>query len=427
MNAGSMEAQIGVGVSTAETTPHGGITLQPAGVLWTRSALLLLGLLAAFASWSGQQPILVMTLLLLALAVLCNLWSRYCLARLSCGRTLVRRRAFPDEEIPMEITLRNDKWLPLPWIRVENPVPEELRSSAEEATAGSSRRDATEVSLFLPGRNRARWSYRMLCRRRGFYPLGNPRVTSGDIFGLYSASAEFPAADTVLVYPRLIPLERLSLPALQILGDEKAERRICTDPSRPFGIRDHIPSDGLRHIHWKASARGQGLKRKIFEPTTTKKIALFFDVESFGSGESFRADDFELGISTVASVAFHAGKGEAQPGLYANSCSVDTGRPITVPPSGSRSQLVEILESLAKATPRASGSLDTLLSTAVRSLPSGTAFVLVRGPYRASPRLPLAELRARGYRISLLPIGEEAQAPPVEAGNDVHSSSEAPQ
>jgi uncharacterized protein (DUF58 family) len=382
--------------------------------------------MAALASWYGQQPILVIALLLLSLALLCNLWSRHSLAHLSCGRILERRRAFPGEEIAAEVSLRNDKWLPLPWVRLESRIPVDLKPPAEDAASGGDR-DAAEVSLFLPGRNRARWSHRLRCRRRGFYPLGSLRVTSGDIFGLYTASLEFPAAETVIVYPRLLPLAKLPLPALHILGDEKAERMICTDPTRPFGIRDHIPSDGLRHIHWKASARGQGLKRKIFEPTTTKKIALFFDVESFGSGASFRADDFELGISTAASVAFHAGKGEAQPGLFANTCMADTGRPITVPPSGSRSQLVEILESLAKATPRASGSLDTLLSTAARSLPPGSCLVLVTGSPENAPRPLLADLKARGYRITILPIAGSTQAASAEAGAAMHTFSEAPQ
>ncbi|OPY91138.1 MAG: hypothetical protein A4E73_02178 [Syntrophaceae bacterium PtaU1.Bin231] len=422
MNARSMEAGFGVGMATAEKGPQGGITLQPAGALWTRPALLLLAAMAVFASWYGQQPILAMTLLLLSFAVLCRLWSRHCLVRLFCGRTLERRRAFPGEEISMEISLRNGKWLALPWVRLENPIPGELRSSAEGAVSSSGRQDAVEVSLFLPGRNRARWTYRMLCRRRGFYPLGNLRVTSGDIFGLYTASLEFPAAETVLVYPRLLPLAKLPLPALQMLGDEKTERRICTDPTRPFGIRDHIPSDGLRHIHWKASARGQGLKRKIFEPTTTKKIALFFDVESFGSGEAFRAEAFELGISTVATVAFHAGKSEAQPGLYANTRSADTGRPIAVPPSGSRSQLVEILESLAKATPRASGSLDTLLSAAARTLPSGSCFVLVTGSSADIPQATLADLKARGYRITMVPVEGKTQPPSGATGDAVRIS-----
>jgi hypothetical protein len=100
----------------------------------------------------------------------------------------------------------------------------------------------------------------------------------------------------------------------------------------------------------------------------------------------------------------------------------DTGRPIIVPPSGSRSQLVEILESLAKATPRASGSLDTLLSTAARSLPSGSCLVLVTGSPGNAPRAMLADLKARGYRITILPIGGEAQAEP---GKTVHTLSEA--
>jgi len=427
MNVGSMETNIGgCGSAAAEATPGAG-TLQAAGVLWTRPALLFLSTMAVFASWNQQRPILVMSLLLLSFALSCYLWSRHCLTGVSCRRILARSRAFPDEGIRVEISIRNDKRLPVPWIRIEDFPPDALMAETDHEECKTKNRDPVSVSLFLPGRNRASWAYRLCCRRRGCYSLDSLKISSGDIFGLYTASRNCPATEIVLVYPRILPPDRLGIPSLQMLGDEKAERKFCVDPARPFGVRDHLPSDGLRHIHWKASARSLGLKQKIFEPTTTRKIALFFDAESFGIGESFRPDDFELGISTAASIAFHAGKDGAQIGVYANTRSADTGRPISIPPGGSRSQLVEILEAFAKATSQANGSHFHLLAEATTSLPGGTSILLVTGDPQNVPRNLLAALEDRGCRVTILPIARQTPPASVIPNGEPRTSPEVPQ
>ena len=84
------------------------------------------------------------------------------------------------------------------------------------------------------------------------------------------------------------------------------------DPTRPVGVRDYQHGDSLRHVHWKASARLQSLQVKIFEPTTTFKVALFLSVDSFTFNGSFSEDEFELGISVAASLAHHVIEREAQ-------------------------------------------------------------------------------------------------------------------
>lgn len=233
-------------------------------------------------------------------------------------------------------------------------------------------------------------------------------VTSGDIFGFYPRSITQPLIDHIIVYPRLFPLAQLGLPSLYPLGETKAERRIFEDPTRTIGVRDYSSQDSLRHVHWKASARHQKLQVRVFEPTTTLKVALFLAVDSFQHNDGANSEqDFELGISTVASIANYVVQQRSPVGLFANTCLLDSGQPVRIPPSSSVSQLVNILEALAKVILLPSGSFDEFLESEWGSLPWGTTLIVVIS--KPSDSLPwwLTRLREAGHKPLVLQVGEQ--------------------
>jgi hypothetical protein len=55
-----------------------------------------------------------------------RLWNRYCLDRVEYKRRLSRDRVFFGEEIVYEIELTNRKPLPLPWLQIEDELPERV-------------------------------------------------------------------------------------------------------------------------------------------------------------------------------------------------------------------------------------------------------------------------------------------------------------
>ena len=72
-------------------------------------------------------------------------------------------------------------------------------------------------------------------------------------------------------------------------------------------------------------------------------------------------EDFELGISTAASIASYLTEQRSAVGLFVNSCLADSGQPVTLLPGSSTGQLVEILEALAKVTPLSSSPFEEFL------------------------------------------------------------------
>jgi hypothetical protein len=68
--------------------------------------------------------------------------------------------------------------------------------------------------------------------------------------------------------------------------------------------------------------------------------------------------------------------------------------------------LMEILEALAKVTPRAKDSSEAFLQRESKSLPSGTTLILVASQIPESFFRLLRDLKERGTKLLLLRIGD---------------------
>lgn len=381
---------------------------QPAGYLLGKFGLFAMGAGLLLAAWYGQLVIVIVLALLLSAAGLARLWSRFSLVGVTCQRLLSEQRVFPGEQIEVKFRLENHKLLPLPWIQMDDEIP--LKLSSDVPLAASNRPDFGFLSksaalLWYMG---VSWKERLYCSRRGYYQLGPITLTSGDIFGFYPRSIVEAMVNHVIVYPKIFPLAHFEIPSLHPLGEMTAERRIFADPTRVIGVRDYSPRDSRRHIHWKATARHQELQVKVFEPTTTLKVAIFLAIDSFKAkdSEAYSEADFELGISTAASLASYLTERRTAVGLFVNSCLADSGRPVTLLPGSSTSQLVEILEALAKVTPSSSSPFEEFLEAERTTLPWGTTLVFII--YRPSRLLTeqLIGLKDSGHNLLVLQIGD---------------------
>jgi uncharacterized protein (DUF58 family) len=370
------------------------------------------------AAWNGQAPIVVLTSLLFSSAGLAKLWSHLSLSRISCRRQLSERRVFPGEKINVKLQVANRKPLPLPWIQVDDEIPQALGGAStlpgEKPGSVLIRRSAAMLWY-----SSVKWKYELPCLKRGYYPLGPTVISSGDIFGLYSRSLKTAMEDFIIVYPKIFSVSRLPIPSRQPLGESKNEYRVFQDPTRPIGVRDYQHGDSLRHVHWKASARLQSLQVKVFEPTTTFKVALFLSVDSFVGNGAIRDEEFELGISVAASLAYHVIEQGSPAGVFVNTRRIDSGQAVSLAPSGSRDQLTSILEALAKVTASSSSPFELFMENEQKVLHAGTtiAFIFAKPP-ETLPLL-LRSLKENGFKLLLFFIGE-GEALALEEGIPVH-------
>jgi len=378
-----------------------------------------LGLLCIILSIPLHLGLLfVVGLLMLAVGFVPEIWYRFCLKGLVYTRRLSQTRALFGESITLAISVENRKPLPLPWLEVEDELPDALPLHGGRLDPTyKPHRLILANTLALWWYQRVTRRYTLRCTARGLYVFGPGLMRSGDPFGFLVREAPLTQEDTLLIYPPLVPVERLGLPPRHPFGDRKAPRRLLEDPTRFAGTRDYVYGDSPRHIHWKATARTMHLQSKVYEPTTTHTLAIFLNVNTFLEARmGFNPTLLELAITAAAAVTgWSIDEGYAV-GLFANAFQtrMDTLRAgedarIRLKPATGSDQLVRILEALARIVPYYVAPLAPMLTTESYRLPFGTTVVVISAAAALEPELitELLRLRSHGHAVTILLTGDD--------------------
>jgi len=335
----------------------------PAVFHWT-VLVILLGLVI-FAAFRQMVPLLASTVFMLVLAILPRFWSRYALRSLSGRISTSHDRAFPGEEVELTLELVN-KGLPLPWLEIEIELPYRLVTGKRSPSPYTWKRLRWVTAL---SRGQAiTWKHTVEAKARGDYRLGPLRLSSGDMFGLFPRELVMPHLQSLLVYPRILSLNKLNLPLKALLGEKAAPRSIYADISRVAGARDYRYDDSFKHIHWKASAAHNTLQTRQYESSTSLSLLLIFDVHSFPQED----EEFEHAVSTVASLAYEAERQGFAVGLLTNS-----EPEVQIPIGSGQNQLMQILEALARITAKSWVSLYQQMDKFRATFPIGATLLIV--------------------------------------------------
>jgi uncharacterized protein (DUF58 family) len=278
------------------------------------------------------------------------------------------------------------------------------------------------LSMLLSVRwyERVRRHYTIHCGARGIHSFGPVIMRTGDVFGFTTHELALRTEDHLLVYPRIVNVDDLGLPAHDPFGDTPRQRQwLFEDPLRTVGVRDYRPGDSPRRLHWKATARApeQQLQVKLLEPTTTYRLMILLNVSTVIENWAWQGYDPELleaAITVAASVANWGAEHGYQIGLSANARAYRSSAVLRMAPSRDPRQLMHVLEALATLVPMATMPSETLVELEGRDLAYGTTVVMVTAA--ADDRLlgQLARLRRSGHRPALILVGDAAAATIVD-------------
>lgn len=371
-----------------------------------------------------RQPLLALLAVAVILVVaIVFLWRRHGLRGVSYRRSFSRSRAFPGEEVLLEITVENAKLLPLPWLEVQDDFPDAL--DYPDLTLEPSPKPQTIIfKTFFSAKpyERVRRRYRVICTRRGYHGFGPVYVNTGDMFGFATRNETLEEIDHLIVYPKVVPVTEFGLPAKQPFGDEKPVRPLLEDPLRFAGVRPYIPGDSPRRVHWRASARTGELQSKHYERSATPTLAIFLDVNTFEHfWQGLDPEALEKAISAAASLAAYGLEERRQVGLFVNAPLAVGARSIRIPPSRHPAQLGRILDALALLIPYTGNRLENLISTEARRLPWGATLVVVTGYVTTALEDTLASLHRNGHAITLLSFGGDVPDMPSRPGFRIYT------
>jgi uncharacterized protein (DUF58 family) len=375
------------------------------GDYWIYTALLILIVSLAL----HQVPLALVSLLFILTGVVSRLWNKYCLHRIEYKRRLSHHQVFFGEEIVFEIEVTNRKPLPLAWLQIEDELPE--RVTLLKGKAMDSVDDRVTLSNIFPigMYHRVTRRFPMRCKARGAFAFGPTRIRSGDLFGFFRRDKLIDTVDYLIVYPRLVPLEKLGIPSRQLFGDIRLKQHLFQDPVLTAGVREYQPGDSLKRIHWKSTARIGRLQTKIYEPTTTVDISIFLDVRTLKAplwGSVYQLQ--EIGIITAASISQHALQAGFRVGLYVNQITRFSQGMVTVPHSQHPDQLPRILEALAQLHQVETIPIARHIRQEASSLPWGTTLVVISAMPDEKLLAALMDLRRVGRSLALVIVGGAA-------------------
>jgi uncharacterized protein (DUF58 family) len=378
------------------------------------------------AWWAGLLVLAVVALAtrnvaLLAFALVLGLagassalWARYCLSNVRYRRSLGAHHLTYGQETSLTIEFINAKPIPLAWLLARDQYPPRVQLLTGEVLRDPARqRSWLNNLLSLRWYERVTRVHRLKGSQRGTFQFGPVELASGDILGFQRKYRQETQFDTLIVYPKIVPVQALGLPAGRPMGDWTAARRVMENPLRFSTVRDYQPGDNPRHIHWKATARMGALQTKVFEPTNTLSLVLAVDVQTTVNAYGVVSEYLELVISAAASLAVHALSERYMVGLCANG--IARGAFWTYVQPGRRTEhLQQLLTVLASLDGFRGEPFARMLHGLAPRLPfGGTLIALTALPDEALYEL-LLNMRTRGHPVLLLTVGDEKPDVPIQ-------------
>lgn len=158
------------------------------------------------------------------------------------------------------------------------------------------------ASFAIPSLAHAAWhgeQFEIPTRRRGVVAIGPARSVQGDPFGLSGRPSDWTEVIELFVHPRTVNLPGRQTGFVHDLEGHASNHLTVSDMSF-HALREYVPGDDRRHIHWRSSARTGQLMVRQFEETRQSRVALALDT---AAGSYLDEDEFELAVSVVGSVA----------------------------------------------------------------------------------------------------------------------------
>ena len=354
------------------------------GVLTTGTVIysrfLYLGVLLAVGSW---------------------VWMRWAVRGLHVQRNARVERANVGDVFEEKFDLTNNSRVIVPWIEVIN-------QSLIPFAAGS------RLFTYVNSRQHIKYLARTWLTRRGGFPLGPTRVSTGDPFGFFSASKEIAPAQTLVVFPVIFEINSFLFPPGLLPGGQVIRRKSSDITPHAAGVREYVHGDAMKRIHWPTSARRDRLMVKEFEQDPQAEIWLYLDSQKdahyakphqieevpvelmmFRKKPKFKLppSTLEYSISITASLA-HYFIGQRRAVGY-----VSAGQTFIVHSAEhSERQEAKILETLAFVEANGSLSIAALVAVQASQLPQGSSVILVTPTVRPDLLHAVDDLQRRFLR-----------------------------
>ena len=233
-------------------------------------------------------------------------------------------------------------------------------------------------------------------QRRGVLQIGPTRSVRGDPLTMMRREVAWADAEELFVHPRTSSLQGISSGWLRDLDGQPTNDRSPSDVAF-HTLREYVPGDDRRHVHWRTSARLNKLMVRQFIDNRRSHLGIVIDTNP---GSYNGEGEFELAVSMAASLGLRAITEGQEISCVAGASGVA---------SHSGQNLLDGLARVELGVPTIS-----LQETAMRAAPllsSASIVALVTGSTLAASDLPLAGRRF-GVDVRMLALRASLDAEP---------------
>jgi uncharacterized protein (DUF58 family) len=262
----------------------------------------------------------------------------------------------------------------------------------EHIRHGDTRTASVPVPLIrLRPKARSFLRYPLPSRQRGIVDVGPMELSRRDPLGLVASTRRYGGVERVWVHPRWYPLRTVPVGASRSLDGlvDAAQYGSITF----HALREYVPGDDLRHVHWRTSAHVGELMVREHVETSLPRIVVLVDDRAGAHPAATTVDSLEETMDAAATVVLAA----LRAGLHVELHLV-SGRSVTPQVAGCTAAGVPVagagpyLDLLTEAQRTADASLPAAVHR-LRARHRGDTLVLVTGSHDGADLEQVALLR----------------------------------
>lgn len=214
-------------------------------------------------------PLTLLILFILERAFFRRYWRKGLDVLVTFSETTVRS----GESVVVKERSDNRKRIPLSFLSVEWGM-ERLCTQYKE----NERVFVVSSSFSLPSFSTVKRKKAINGLKRGIYTINNVKVTSSDLFSSEEYSYPLYSNSTLCVLPGRKRAFSSSYAYKGFLGTVLSSKMNQEDPFEIKAIRPYFPTDSMRVVNWKASAKTGSLKVNQYEWTTDESVMVMVDL-----------------------------------------------------------------------------------------------------------------------------------------------------
>jgi hypothetical protein len=134
----------------------------------------------------------------------------------------------------------------------------------------------------------AHWFTDGICEQRGIYTLGPTSIETHDPLGIFTVRIDYSETVNMMVVPAVIPLPQIEIAPGGRTGEGKSTSTGLERTIVAGGVREYVPGDSLRWLHWPTTARLNKPYVRVFDFSPASNWWVLLDMDprvQYGEGQ----------------------------------------------------------------------------------------------------------------------------------------------